>query len=75
MIARNTCGSGTFDRSAGKSASTAVGFRHGISGHFLATLFSVNLEHQILSYGDTVRHDLLFTVGLNLTVPFLAFLL
>lgn len=57
------------------AASTAVGFRHGISGHFLATLFSVNLEHQILSYGDTVRHDLLFTVGLNLTVPFLAFLL
>lgn len=53
----------------------AVGMRHGIGAMFLGTLFSVNLEHQILSLRDVVRHELLLTVGFNLTMPALSRLL
>ncbi len=53
----------------------AVGFRHGLSGMFLSSLFSLNLEHQMISIRDVLRHEILFTVGFNLTMPVLSRLL
>lgn len=47
----------------------AVGVRHGISGMFLSSLFSLNLEHQMISVRDVLRHEILFTVGINLAMP------
>jgi hypothetical protein len=53
----------------------AVGFRHGVGALFLGSLFSLNLEHQMLSLRDVLRHEILFTVGFNLTMPGLSRLL
>lgn len=53
----------------------AVGMRHGIGAMFLGTLFSLNLEHQMLHVRDVLRHELLLTVGFNLTMPALSRLL
>ncbi len=53
----------------------AVGFRHGLSGMFLGSLFSLNLEHQMISLRDVLRHEILFTVGINLAMPGLVRLL
>lgn len=53
----------------------AVGMRHGLSLMFLGTLFSFNVEHQLLSLRDVLRHELLVTVGINLTMPAMSRLL
>lgn len=47
----------------------AVGLRHGLSALFLSSLFSLNLEHQVISIRDVLRHEILFTVGINLAMP------
>jgi hypothetical protein len=44
---------------------TTLGFRHGLSGHFAMTLFSVELSHQLLSTSGVLSQELLFSVGLN----------
>ncbi len=52
----------------------AVGLRHGVSGHFLGRLFSVELSHQMLWVGGELRHELRLLCGLNagaLLVPWL----
>src|SRR5262249_35802782 len=48
---------------------TAVAFRHGISGRFLATLLSVELSHQMVSAAGELTHELSLTVGINAGAP------
>ena len=43
----------------------AVGLRHGVAGHFLGRLFSVELAQQLLWVGGELRQELRLLVGLN----------
>lgn len=43
----------------------ALGFRHGVSGHFILNLVWAELSHQILVTSEQTVHELLFTIGAN----------
>lgn len=51
---------------------TAVGLRHGVSGHFFGMLLSFELAHQLVRYtGGVLAHDLQLTFGANLGALFI----
>lgn len=43
----------------------SLGFRHGLSGHFLSTFLSLELAHQVLSTEGVLSHEITLTFGLN----------
>lgn len=49
-----------------------LGFRHGISGHFLFSLIWIELSHQVLAAPQPLTHEILFTIGAN-PAPAIAF--
>lgn len=52
---------------AGKAEDqSAIGVRHGVQAHFLATIVNVSFEHQMIYFGETLHQELLLSVGVNL---------
>lgn len=49
-----------------------VGFRHGLAGHFLLGLLSIEVAHQVMPRGGRTEQDLRLMVNLNPLLPALA---
>jgi hypothetical protein len=52
---------------------TVLGFRHGLSAHFLLALLHAEISHQLLRTPGGLSHEILFGLGFNLVTPFSAF--